>query len=114
MKTLIHFIVSTVAILITAYILPGVHVSGLLSAFVLAVVLGAINLIIRPILVFLTLPLTVVTLGLFVLVINGFLIMLASLIVPGFSVDSFWWAFIFGIVLAIIGFVLHTFEPEEY
>lgn len=113
MKTLIHFIVSTLAILITAYLLPGVHVTGLLAALVLAVVLGAINVILRPILIFLTLPLTIITLGLFVLFINGFLVMLASYIVPGFKVDSFWWAFLFGIVLAIVNWVLQMFEREE-
>jgi putative membrane protein len=113
MKTLIHFVVSTIAILITAYILPGVHVSGLLAAFVLAVVLGAINLVLRPILIFLTLPITIFTLGLFVLVINGLLVMLASYIVPGFTVDSFWSAFLFGIVLAIVNWVLQIFEKEN-
>lgn len=112
MKTIIHWVVSTLAILIAAYILPGVHVSGLLAALVLAVVLGAINAILRPILVFLTLPITILTLGLFVLVINGFLIMLASYIVPGFAVDSFWWALVFGIVLAIVSWVLGMFEKE--
>ena len=113
MKTFIHFIVSTIAILITAYILPGVHVSGFLAAFVLAVVLGAINLILRPILIFLTLPITILTLGLFVLVINGLLVMLASYIVPGFTVDSFWYALLFGIVLAIVNWILEIFDREE-
>jgi len=113
MKTLIHFIVSTLAILITAYLLPGVHVTGLLAALVLAVVLGAINVILRPILIFLTLPLTIITLGLSVLFINGFLVMLTSYIVPGFKVDSFWWAFLFGIVLAIVNWVLQMFEQGE-
>lgn len=113
MKTLIHFIVSALAILVTAYILPGVHVSGIVAALVLAVVLGAINIFLRPILIFLTLPLTIITLGLFVLVINGLLIMLASYIVPGFAVDNFWWALLFGIVLAIVNWVLQMFETEE-
>ena len=113
MKTLIHFIVSALAILVTAYILPGVHVDGIVAALVLAVVLGVINTILRPILVFLTLPLTIVTLGLFILVINGLLIMLASYIVPGFTVASFWWALLFGIVLAIVSWVLEKFEKEE-
>ena len=110
MKTLIHLIVSTVAILITAYILPGVHVSGIFTAFVLAVVLGVINLVLRPIFIFLTLPLTILTLGLFILVINALLILLASYIVPGFFVASFWSAFLFGIVLAIISWALQMFE----
>lgn len=113
MKTIIHFVVSALAILITAYVLPGVHVSGFVAALVLAVVLGAINLILRPILVILTLPITILTLGLFVLVINGLLVMLASYIVPGFIIDNFLWAFLFGIVLAIISWVLQVFEKEE-
>ena len=113
MKTLIHFIVSALAILVTAYILPGVHVDGIVAALVLAVVLGVINTILPPILVFLTLPLTIVTLGLFILVINGLLVMLASYIVPGFTVASFWWALLFGIVLAIVSWVLERFEKEE-
>lgn len=113
MKTLLHFIVSTLAILITAYILPGVYVDGLFTAFVLAVVLGAINAVLRPVLVFLTLPLTVLTLGLSVLFINGFLVILASYIVPGFEVINFWWAFLFGIVLALVSSVLQIFEKEN-
>ena len=113
MKTLIHFVVSALAILITAYVLPGVHVDGIIAALVLAVVLGAINIFIRPILILLTLPLTIITMGLFVLVINGLLVMLASYIVPGFTIDGFWSALLFGIVLAIFNWVLQIFETEE-
>ena len=113
MKTIIHFVVSALAILITAYILPGVHVDGIFVALVLAVVLGAINAFLRPILIVLTLPISVLTLGLFVLIINGLLVMLASYIVPGFVVASFWSAFLFGIVLAIISSVLGVLETEE-
>ena len=110
MKILIHWLVSALAILVTAYILPGVHISGLFSALVLAVVLGAINAVLRPILIFLTLPITLLTMGIFVLFINALLVMLAAYIVPGFTVVSFWWAFIFAKVLAIIDFVLSGFE----
>ncbi|OGI65249.1 hypothetical protein A3A95_03630 [Candidatus Nomurabacteria bacterium RIFCSPLOWO2_01_FULL_39_18] len=113
MRMIIHWIISALAILITAYILPGVHVDGFVAALILAVVLGAINMFLRPILVILTLPITVLTLGLFVLVINALLVLLASYIVPGFTVASFWWALLFGIVLAIVGAVLHSFEKEE-
>ena len=112
MKIIIHWIVSALAILITAYLLPGVHVSGIFAALVLAVVLGAINAVLRPLLIILTLPLTIVTLGLFVFAINGALILLASYIVPGFVVAGFWWAVLFGIVLAVVSFVLDTFEKE--
>ncbi len=113
MKTLIHFVVSAVAILITAYILPGVHIDGALAAVILAVVLGVINTFLRPILIILTLPISILTLGLFVLVINGLLIMLASSIVPGFAVDGFLWALVFGIVLAAVSYVLEMFDGVE-
>ena|SRR3989338_3796947 len=113
MKTLIHFVVSALAIMVTAYILPEVSINGPLAAFVLAVVLGVINTFLRPILIFLTLPLTIITLGLFVLVINALLIFLASYIVPGFIVADFWSAFLFGIVLAIVSFMLQVFEPKD-
>ena len=113
MKTIIHWVVSALAILITAYVLPGVHVDGLVTALILAVVLGVINAFLRPLLIILTLPITILTLGLFVLIINGLLVLLASYIVPGFTVDSFWWAFLFGIVLAIVSSVLHMLEKEE-
>ncbi|MFA6256870.1 MAG: phage holin family protein [Candidatus Paceibacterota bacterium] len=112
MKTIIHFLISTLAILITAYILPGVFVSGFWAAFVLAVILGAINTVIRPILILLTLPLTILTFGLFALVINALLVLLASYIVPGFTIVNFWWAFVFGIVLAMVNFILQTFEKK--
>lgn len=113
MKTIIHFVVSTIAILITAYLLPGVHVTGLLAAFILAVVLGIINTVLRPVLILLTLPLTIVTLGIWVLFVNALLVLLATYIVPGFTVDNFWWAFLFGIVLAIVNWTLQMFESEK-
>ena len=102
MKFFLHCFVSALAIVITAYLLPGVHVDGFITALILAVVLGVINAFLRPILVILTLPLTVVTFGLFLLVLNTLLIMGAAAIVPGFSVSGFWWAFLFGIVLALV------------
>ena len=102
MKIFIHWLISALAIIITAYLLPGVHVDGFVTALVLAVVLGIINAFLRPILVVLTFPLTVVTFGLFLFVLNTLLIMLAAAIVPGFSVVSFWWALLFGIVLALV------------
>lgn len=113
MKILIHWIISALAILVTAYILPGVHVSGLVTALILAVVLGAINAILRPLLIILTLPISILTLGLFVLVINGFLIILATYIVPGFTVANFWWALLFSVVLVIVSSVLQMFEKEK-
>ncbi len=102
MKIILHWLVSAVSIAIAAYLLPGVHLSGVISALILAVVLGIINAFIRPFLILLTLPLSILTLGLFTLVINAVLIMLAARIVPGVSIDGFLWALAFGVVLALV------------
>ena len=106
MSFLIQWVVSGLAIIVTAYLLPGVAVEGFLAALVTALVLGLINAIIRPILVLLTLPLNLLTLGLFTLVINALLIMLAAAVVSGFAVHDFWWALLFGVVLAVVNFIL--------
>ena len=102
MSILINWLVSGLAILVTAYLLPGVHVSSFTSALVAAVVLGVINAFIKPILLILTLPINLLTLGLFTFVVNALVIMLTANLVPGFSVDGFWWALIFSIVLSLI------------
>lgn len=101
MRTFTHWLVAAIAIGIAALVTPGVEVT-LLGAFVAAVVLGALNLFIRPMLILLTLPITILTLGLFSLVINALLVLLAALLVPGFSVSGFWTALLFAIVLAFI------------
>ena len=112
MKLFISWFISTVAIAITAYLLPGISVSGIVSAAVLAVVLGVINTFIRPVLLMLTLPLTIVTLGLFALILNTLLIMLAAALVPGVAVSGFIWALLFGIILALITSFLKSFQDE--
>lgn len=106
MQILINWLVMALAIIVTAYILPGVTVSGFISALAVAVVLGFLNAFIKPLLVLLTLPVNVVTLGLFTLVINAFLIWITGMIVPGFRVDGFIYALIFGIVLSIVLYLL--------
>lgn len=108
MGLLLQWLISGLAIIITAYLLPGVRVTGVFAALVAALILGLINTFIRPVLVLLTLPLNILTLGLLTLVINALLIMLAAAVVPGFAVRGFWWALLFGLVLAVINFVLGT------
>ena len=110
MSILINWLVSALAILVSAYILPGVHISGFTTALVVAIVLGIINAIIKPILIILTLPITLLTLGLFTLVINATIIIITTKLVPGFRVDGFWWALIFSIVLSIINSFLHRLK----
>jgi putative membrane protein len=99
--TLIHWLVSAIAILIAAYLIPGVQVT-LMGALVLAIVLGIINVFFKPIITLLTLPINIVTLGIFSLIVNALLIMLAAMIVPGFHVNGFWAAFFFSIVVSLV------------
>ncbi len=111
MRILINWLITTVAILIAGYLLPGVTVRTFGAALVTALVLGLINAIIRPILVVLTLPLTILTLGLFIFVLNALLVLLTSAIVPGFDVRNFWWALLFSLVFSLVSFVLHRITP---
>ncbi len=103
---LLNWLVSTLAIIITAYLLPGVTVEGIFAALVTALILGLINAFIKPLLLVLTLPINILSLGLFTLVINALLILLTSAIVPGFAVKNFWWALLFAVILAIVRFAL--------
>jgi putative membrane protein len=102
MEILISLILSSVAVFVAANVLPGVHIDGFGTALILAVVLGIINAFIRPLLLLLTLPISILTLGLFSLFIIAFCVMLASWIVPGFHVDGWLWALVFAIGLALI------------
>lgn len=112
MKIITRLLLSALAIFVTAYLLPGVEVIGWESYFILAIVLGALNLFLKPLLVLLTLPLNILTLGLFTVVINALLVLLAEKVVPGFFVDSFLWALAFGLVLALVQGVLKRFERD--
>ena len=109
---LINWLIMTIAILISAYVLPGVHVVGFIAALVAALVIGLINTFIKPVAIILTLPINILTLGLFTFVINALLIMLASAIVPGFKVDGFWWALLFSLVLSVIKSFLNLMKEN--
>ena len=111
MKIVVKLLVNSLAVAITAYLLQaGVTIDSFFTAVVVAVVLGVINTFIKPIIILLTLPLNLITLGLFTFVINGLFILLVSSVVAGFDVRNFWWAVLFGIVLAIINSVLNMFS----
>jgi len=113
MTVLINWIVSAIAILITAYLLPGVMVDGFGSALIVALVLGILNALVRPIFLALTLPINLLTLGFFTFIVNALLVMAAAAFVPGFSLSSFWLAVIFGIVLALITYILNWIVPDR-
>ncbi|MGN6509009.1 MAG: phage holin family protein [Chitinophaga sp.] len=113
MGILIRILVTALAALLTAYILPGVKLQDFTTALILAIVLGLLNLIVKPVLVILTLPVTVITMGLFLLVINALIVLWASSLVKGFRVDNFWWALLFSVVLSIISGIMLSLGPQE-
>lgn len=102
MILLLKWIISACSILIAAYLIPGVRISGIWTAVILAAILGLLNISIKPLLLFFTLPINILTVGLFTFVINALIILLASTMVKGFEVGGFFNAFIFGIVLSVI------------
>ncbi len=106
MFTILKWMGSVAAVLIAAYFLPGVVVAGIWSALIVALVLGLLNLTIKPLLVLLTLPINIITLGLFTFVINALMVLLASSIVKGFSVGGFLNALLFSLLLTIIQEIL--------
>ncbi|HEX4049031.1 MAG TPA: phage holin family protein [Elusimicrobiota bacterium] len=107
MRILAHILISAIAVFAAAHILPGVSVAAFSTALIVAVVLGVVNVLLRPLLLLLTLPLNVLTLGLFTFVIIGGLVELTAAVVPGFHVASFLWAMAFGVTLGVINAVLH-------
>ncbi len=102
MNVLVKIIISSLAVFLTAWLLPGAEVTDYLSALWVAIVLALLNGFLKPILVILTIPITIFTLGLFLLVINAAIILLGSNLVDGFYVDGFWWALLFSFVLSVI------------
>ena len=116
MNLLVRLIIATLAVLITDLLLPGVSLgdmgttNGLITALLVAAVLGLLNSIVRPILIFLTLPVTLVTLGLFILVINAAMVLLADRLIDGFTVNGFWWALAFSVVQWLVQGFLNALD----
>lgn len=102
MKTLLQIILTGIIVLVLSNILGGVQVDGFFTAIVVAAILALLNIFVKPILLVLTLPVTVVTFGLFLLVINALIILMADWLVSGFNVNGFWWAVLFSILLSFL------------
>lgn len=101
MNGVVRFLMSGLAVLLASYLLPGVTVENFGYALLVAVVLSIANVVVKPILVIFTIPLTIFTFGLFLLVINALIILLVDYLVPGFHVDNFWWALGFSLILSL-------------
>ncbi len=113
MRLLLLWVLNAVALLAVTYLLPSIQVSGFGTALLAALVLGFINTLVRPVLALLTLPITMLTLGIFYLVLNGLLFWLASAFIPGFQVNGFASAFVGAILYGVIAWVLSALIPNK-
>jgi len=113
MNFLIRLLISALVAFGLSYILSGVHIDNFITAIILALVLAVLNALVKPILVILTLPITIITLGLFLFVINALIILLGDKLIDGFSVDGFWWALLFSILLSIVSSILYSAGKKD-
>ena len=108
MNLIMRLLINALAVFILAHVLDGVTVNGYTGAIIVALVLSILNILVKPILIILTLPVTILTLGLFLLVINALIIGLADTLIDGFEVSSFWTAILFSILLSLLQSVLQS------
>jgi putative membrane protein len=113
MSLILRILLTAAAVFILSYFLPGVDEVTFTSAIIVAIVLGLLNAILKPILIILTLPITIVTLGLFLLVINALIILLADQLIDGFSVNGFWVALLFSLLLSLSQSLLYTILKDD-
>ena len=113
MNLILRILLSAIAVVILAKILSGVGVDSYTTAIIVAVVLSLLNFIVKPILVILTLPVTIVTLGLFLLIINAIIILLADYFVDGFQVNNIWWALLFSLLLSFLQSIFYSFLNDD-
>lgn len=112
MKLILTWLISAIAILLSAWIAPGVTITGFGAALLAAIVLGAVNSFIRPVILFFTLPINILTMGLFTLVINAGMVALAAFIIPGFSIAGFWTALLFTLILSAVTWLIEGLAKE--
>ena len=103
---IVQILILTLSVILASYLLPGINIKSIGSALLVAFVLAILNAFIKPLMIYLTIPFTYWTFGLFLFVINAFIILIASAIVKGFEVKGFWWALLFSIILSLIQYIL--------
>ena len=113
MNTLLKLLLTAIAVVVLAKILPGVAVEGYGSAIIVAIVIALLRFIVKPILIILTLPVTIITLGLFLLIINAIIILMADYFVGGFTVSNIWWALLFSLLLSFLQSILFSLLDTE-
>ena len=110
---LVRWLLLTISIIVTSYLVDGIHVTSFFAAFFAAAVLGILNALFRPILIIITLPINILTLGLFTFVINALLLKMASGVVPGFYVEGFWSAVFGSLIISLVSWMLNSFVNER-
>jgi len=113
MQLLLRWLLNTIALFIVVNVVPGFSGGTIVTLAIAAAVLGLLNAIVRPILVLLTLPLTVITLGLFLIVLNAIMLELTDMLVPGFAIASFGWAIVGAIVLSLVSLITNRIGRRE-
>jgi putative membrane protein len=113
MNGFVRFLLSGLAVLLTSYLLPGVDVDNFWYALLVAAALSLANVLVKPVLIVLTIPITLITLGLFLLVINALIILLVDYFVPGFEVRGFWWALAFSLILSIFNSMFSDISRDD-
>ncbi|MGC8775033.1 MAG: phage holin family protein [Chlorobaculum sp.] len=107
-RILIHWLISATAVYVTANMLPGITIKSFGAALIVALVLGLVNALLKPVLVFFSIPLLLLTLGLFMLVINALMLQLAAVLVDSFGVQSFWWAMLGSVCISVVSWLMNT------
>jgi len=113
MGLLIRWLILTIAIIVASYLLEGIHISGFFSAFFAAAILGILNALFRPVLIILTLPINILTLGLFTFIINALMLKMASGVIPGFEVHGFLTAVFGALIISFISWLLNSFISDR-
>ena len=113
MGLLIRWLILTVAIISASYLLEGIHISGFFSAFFAAAILGILNALFRPVLLLLTLPINILTFGLFTFIINALMLKRASGVIPGFEVHGFWTAVFGALIISVVSWLLNSFISDR-
>lgn len=113
MRLIIKILINALAVLVAAYLLPGVKVDSYLAALTVAVVLGALNIFLKPIMIILTIPITVFTFGFFLIIINAVMIIITESLVSGFHVKNFWYAVLFSLLLSFVNFVFEQIQKKD-
>lgn len=112
-RLFLRWLILSVAVVSASYLIEGIHVSGFFSAFFTAAILGILNVFLRPVLLLLTLPINVLTFGLFTFVINAFMLKMASGVISGFEVRGFWSAIIGSLIISVVSWILNALIKEK-